>query len=281
MSLVGLRNRIEVNPPTTRLSGFLAGADVRDTDGHSLMGAEYETDTCIAGVGGEWVDDCLMTHGGLDSTGPAAAAPAVPPGANDPTQLVGVKDFQGLSDVVAGDPFTTFAGIQCDLVTNTEEAYRTKVNQKFDYVESRQIDYHMARLITNNGNDLGDCPLSNMIMNADYTSLNEYGSYANIWMSAPLMVCAASQNLVFQQLDNTWRTVNGTRVHVIAQHDNVSTKNFFLTGYVTLLRGPKETHIGYQTEDNVRRALTERIYVPLIECMAYYATATCDMPITP
>jgi hypothetical protein len=274
MTLVGFRQRIEVNPPITRLSGFLKGADVRETDGHALLGAEYETDTCIKGVGGEWIDTCINLTGGH------AQVPTGPQLGFKPTKVTTSKQFGDLDDLVAGDPFTTFAGVECDLISGDDENYLERSKRKFRYVESRQVDYHMARLITNHGNDLGDCPLSQMIMNADYTALNEYGSYPEIWMSAPLMVCAAASNLIFEQLDGRWRTVNGSWVNVIAHDDAVTDKNFFLTGYVTLLRGPEESRIGYDLQHNTRRALTERMYVPLIECMAYYATATCDMPIT-
>ena len=48
---------------------------------------------------------------------------------------------------MTGDPFTTFAGVKCDLVTRDEAGVPAEVERKFDYVESRQVDYHMARLI--------------------------------------------------------------------------------------------------------------------------------------
>jgi hypothetical protein len=280
-TLLGMRARIEVNPRTVRTSGFMAAADVRDVTDHALMGAEYETDTCIADVGGEWIDKCLMTHGGLASGGPAATAPNVPVGApNEPWTLHDHKSFQDPYDLVAGDPFTTFAGVKCDLVSFDEAEYRAKSLRKFEMVESRQVDYHMARLIENNGNDLGDCPLSQMLMNADYTALNEYGSYPLIAMSAPLALCAAAQSLIYLDANYHWRSVNGAFITTIAHDARNSTANFFMTGHVTLLRGPKETYSTVEVKDNVRHTLTERIYVPLIECMAYYATATCDAPIT-
>ena len=70
MTLAGFRRGSKSTRLERRVGGWLAMADVRDVDGPRLMGAEYETDTCIADVGGEWIDDCLNTHGGMDSNGP-------------------------------------------------------------------------------------------------------------------------------------------------------------------------------------------------------------------
>jgi hypothetical protein len=280
MTFVGFRSKIEVKPQTVRTSGFMAAADVRSVDGHALMGAEYETDTCIADVGGEWIDNCFNIYGGFDKAvaPPTPAVAAIP---NEPWQVFDKKTFQDGLDLVSGDPFTVFAGVECDLVSHTEEEYTAQSRRRLEMVESRQVDYHMARMIENNGNDLGDCPLSTMIMNADYAALNEYGSYPVIAMSAPLMLCAAAQNLIYQDVNYHWRTVNHAFVTVIAHDARNSTANFFMTGHVTLLQGPMETITVPGIEDNNRRSLSERMYVPLIECMAYYATATCDAPVTP
>ena len=198
------------------------------------------------------------------------------------------KWFGTPTDLVFGDPFTVYAGVKCDLVTLPEDKARMRAERKFDFVESRQVDYHMARLISEHGNDLGDCPLSQMVMNAEYAQVLEYGSYPTIAMSGPLAVCAASQRLIFPcppdqcvTATDMWRTVGGTYVTQIAQNDVISAKNFFLTGRVTLIRGPKQTVIAPAVGDNTNYALTERVYVPLIECMAYFGTATCDAPVTP
>ena len=285
--LLGMRTRIEATTTERRTLGFLAGAEVRDVTGTALMGAEYETEACIADVGGEWIDDCLMQFGGMDSSkaAPTASPPTSP---NDPTKLYNKKSFQDPTDVVSGDPFTTFAGVQCDMVTASEDEYRTRSQRKHGYVEGRQVDYHMARYIANNGNDMGDCPLSRMIYNAEYAAANEYGGYAYMWMSMPLLACAAQQGLIHPcppdrcvSSSSMWRTTSGNYAIGIAHNDAVTTKNFFMTGEVTLLRGPQETHVVNEVQDNVRKALTERVYVPLVECMAYYATATCDAPVTP
>lgn len=286
-TLNGMRASIEVNSSLVRRHGWLAAADVRDVDrgNHALMGAQYETEACILDDGGEWIDDCLFPNGGFASK-PPSPTPA-PPGPYTPTHPTRTKQFNTPSDLVEGDPFTVYAGLRCDLPSFNANG-QEKVERKFDYIESRQIDFHMARLIAENGNPLGDCPLSNMIMNADYTANLEYGSYAIIAMSAPLMLCAAAQRLIFPcppdacvTASDMWRTVNGTYVTQIAHDDRVTTSNFFLTGAVTLLRGPKNSYYAPEVRDNVGRALCERVYVPLIECMAYHAVATCDAPVTP
>ncbi len=286
MTLTGLRARVEANTTERRVTGWLAGAEVRDVTGHELLGAEYETEACILDDGGEFIDDCLGMTGGFAV--PPAVQP-VPPGApNDPTKVSDVKSFQTPSDLVTGDPFTTFAGIKCDMVTASEEVYLERSKRKHRYVESRQVDYHMARLISEQGNHMGDCPLSNMIYNAEYAAVNEYGGHAYMWMSMPLLLCAAQQKLISPcppdmcvSATTMWRTPSGNYAIGIAHDDRVTASNFFLTGEVLMLRGPEESHVVNDVKNNVRKALTERVYVPLIECMAYHATATCDAPVTP
>jgi hypothetical protein len=278
MALTGFRQYVEVATTPRRIAGWLAAADVRDTSGPALLGAEYETDACITDYGGEFIDGCIATKGGFSQPPPGLA---VPPGARGPTMPGRVKEFQGTGHTVTGDPFVPYAGVACLPNSLSIEAAQAQAQRRFAYVESRQVDYHLSRLITQNGNDIGDCPLSQMLANAEYAALNEYGGHALIAMSAPLVLCAASMNLLYAMGDGSLRTMAGTHVTTIAHNDAVTAKNFFLTGHVTLLRGSLNVRTATDMPNNQQYGLAERVYVPLIECMAYYGTATCDSPVTP
>lgn len=264
MTQTKARTYVEVQEPVPVPGGFMDLANIREASGTDLLGAQYLTDACAQG--GEFIDGCFF--GGVPTMAEAYPEP------------VGKKDF-GSPDVVEGDPFVVFAGAECSMLGLSEPEALARSRQRLKYVEGRQVDYHMARLLSTIGGDLGICPLSTMIMNSEYEAANRYGGYANILMSKPLLVCAFSQNLIERSGTGGLVTANGTRVAGIAHDDRVTPDNFFLTGQITLLQGTVETHTGVEVKSNKRRGLSERIYVPLIECLLYAGTATCDTPITP
>lgn len=195
-----------------------------------------------------------------------------------PTEL---KDFESPS-LIEGEPFAVYAGVECNAIGMSDAEATAAAPRRLAYVESRWVDYHLAAHIATDPDTvaLTGAPLAEMFEEAEDLLANGYGGYGTILIPKGLLVRARSQDLVERAADGSLVTVNGTRVAGIAWLSSVTALNFFAVGQITMLQGPVlPTRIVPEVvlpdgTCHPRRALAERIYVPLIECFAAAGTVT-------
>lgn len=261
---------IDVQAPVPFQGGILSVANVIPATGHSLLGAEYQSDACADGA--TWTDICysLMRDFCVNDGDDPDDDPAEPEG--------GYKTFDGEPELVEGSPFAVYAGIECKGTQGSEE----RAVQRLSYAEGRQIDQAVtAQLEATMSSDLGSMSMLEAIMAFEDAAAAGYGGYPTIVMPRSSVVCAMAQRLVFPGPDNVLMTANGTRVANTAQSTPGLDNNIYLTGQITLIQGEVMSHVvpSVTRPDGTcdpERALAERMYVPLVECLVVGATAECD-----
>jgi hypothetical protein len=255
--ITGAREFIDAPPVTPLGGGVRAVAHVVPTTGHALMGAQFTTDAC-AEVG-EWAEWCD----------------------NSPT---GQKVFDGSYEVVEGDPFAVYAGVDCAFETPAEAAARA--TRRLELNEGRSIDTHVVALAEVTAVDLGGpFSLSEGIGVAEAYAAMVYGGQPTLLIPRLLVPCGCGGNLLTSNLDGSLTTCSGSRVaNVTTQIDEpvvATTAMLYVTGQITLLQGPVVT-IAVPSQPHANgtfapaRALAERIYVPLLECLVAKVEVSCS-----
>ena len=193
------------------------------------------------------------------------------------------KLFESPELIESEDAFAVYAGVDCFVVGSSDSEAAQRARLRLSYVEGAQVDLHMQAVLTTIGTDLATDDVGGMIATADLIAALEYGGYPTILMSRDMLVHAFAGEYVTRAPDGGLETANGTRVAGIAWDPAIGPENFFLVGQITLIQGPIQDHIVPETvlPDGTcvgRRALAERIYVPLIDCLAYAGVATVTSP---
>lgn len=191
-----------------------------------------------------------------------------------------LKTFESPS-LIEGEAFAVYGGIECNSMGMPDAEAEARADRRLGYVESRWVDYHMAAQIAADPATvaLTGAPLDEMFEEAEDLLANGYGGYGTILIPKGMLVRARSLQLVERAADGSLVTVNGTRVAGIAWLSTVTPLNFFAVGQITMLQGAVLPRIAPEMvlPDGTcqpRRALAERIYVPLIECFAAAGTVT-------
>jgi hypothetical protein len=256
--ITGARTFIDAPPVTPLGGGVLAAARVISTTGHALMGAQFLSDAC-GGPLEEWDEWCE----------------------NNP---VARKLFDGSYELVEGDPFLVYAGVDCAL-DGVAEA-KTRATNKLTLNEGRNVDTHVLELAEAEANDLGGpFPLNEAIGVAEAYAATVYGGKPTLLIPRLVVPCACGSNLLHTNLDGTLTTCSGSLVAPVTTPvlgpvtSAVST--IYVTGQITLLQGaisafsvPSQLH-GDGTFAPAR-ALAERIYVPLLDCFVAKVEASCS-----
>jgi hypothetical protein len=100
-NIAGARRYIEVPAPAPKVGGLFAVARVIDTtDPHDLLGAEYQTDSCLP-----------AQHWSAGNCGYGYPESLCNP---DPDPVATLKTLRGIGTLVTGDPFTVYDGIECE-----------------------------------------------------------------------------------------------------------------------------------------------------------------------
>lgn len=251
--------------------GILKVADVIAATDHALIGVETVTDACAEGA--VWDDICYTTDGVF--CGPGITAPTL------------TKTFEGV-DTLEGSPFTVYAGVDCRRlgVPSDEES---RARKRLAYSEGRLVDYHVQELLDAGALDLTPTPGTSVpIAEAvgileDYAS-QVYGGVPYIHGVQSTIACGHAES-VFDMVGGEIRTLNGSVVSNLHTPAPVpATKYLYVTGYVRLFQGPvitfdvpevvREDGAGLPVCDPAR-ALAERIYIPLIECLAARVEVDC------
>jgi hypothetical protein len=256
--ITGARNWIDVPAVLPATGGILDAARVIDTsDPHDLLGAEYLSDACAEGY--VWDEFCTIT-------------PAAP------------KTFDDAYDLVTGDPFVVYTGVACDIQRLDEAAERAR--RRLAYTERHQVDEQVRLLLEATGSDLGTGPFGvpQGIGIGEAFATTVYGGVPTFVIPRVAVACACSGvGGIRTNLDGSLMTCQGSRVANIAGPPpfDADTMTMYVTGQITLIRGPVNTYSVPPMTDDVGvlhppRALAERLYVPLVECLVAKIEVSCS-----
>jgi len=267
MSIQIAKKYIEVSPVTPYPGGVLSVANVIDVgDGdHALLGAEYQTNACA--VGGIWDEYCYAEDQNLCE------------GTTPPPPVGGYKDLDEQPDFVNGDPWAVYAGVECSRPGDLPD--EAAARERLGYVESRQVDQRVWVEVGSGADPITGGTLLQAVAEAEDIAAQEYGGVATLLVPRGLVTCGYSNDIfVWDPLEGVHKTHQGTLVANVA----VVAEEIRLTGRITLVRGPVLTQSAPEIVRpdgtcDPRRALAERPYVGLYECMKYAGPATCGSPI--
>ena len=274
--LTGARTRIELQPPPLAQRGILQTARVIPVTGHQLLGVEAVIDWC-----GVWAEQWAGTW----CATPQAQCPAVV------SQTATPKTFEDRTGTVEGDPIVIFAGSDCP--TDTLQERQDKAERALTYGESARLDIALQEWLdaewTANGGttphafDSIECGIGAM----DAFIAGAYSGRGVIWLPLPLAAAAYGKGVCYRELDGGLVSPGDNHVAVVLTPqpiDQATAYEAWATGAVTLLQGPVESHsvppmIAKDGTCAPARALAERVYVPIVECIIEKFTLTC--PVTP
>ena len=259
MSMItGARAWIELPTPEPLGGGVVSVARVIDTTGHVLMGVEGQTDACATVE--DWDEWCT-------------------------TAPVGRKLFDGPWEYVSGDPFAVYAGVSCDLQKLDEAESRARA--RLDLGESRGVDYHVDALLAADPDVVnlgGPFRLSEAIGVAEAFAATVYGGKPTLLIPRVVLPCDPTQ---FESSPGgTLTTKAGSLVGPLTTAITVpyvaEPHTMYVTGSITLLRGPVNSYSVPQQVSDLgpgfapMRALAERVYVPVFDCLVAKVEVTCS-----
>jgi hypothetical protein len=257
--ITGARTFVELPTPTPLGGGVLSVANVIDTSGYELMGVEALTDACSSAE--VWEEWCTTTP-------------------------LGRKIFEDTLDHVVGDPFAVYAGIACDLQRTDEAADRATA--RLGYAESRGVDFHVEADLASAAGvvDLGGpFSVAQGIGVAEAFAATVYGGVPTLLIPRLLVQCACENGALTRNLDGSLETCAGSKVAPLTTPltvpVTVTSATLYVSGSVTVYRGPVETiSVPQQVFDDgtfePARALAERIYVPVFDCLVAKVDVTCS-----
>jgi hypothetical protein len=259
MSMItGARTRITLPAPPPLGGGVMSVAEVIDVTGTALMGVEGESDACT--LVHTWDEWCTMT----------------------PT---GRKDFDDAPGYFTGDPFAIYSGVSCDLQRLDESEARAK--RMLAYTESRAVDFHVGELLSTHPDleDLGGpFALATAVGIAEAYAATVYGGQPTLLVPRQVVPCGCA-GAFKANLDGTLHTCAGSRVAPLTTHvDDLPVLDgpvtMYVVGMITLLRGPvMSVSVPQQIFDDgtfaPMRALAERIFVPIFDCLVAKVEVTC------
>ncbi len=268
------RTYLDVPPVPIAPGGIQAVARVIDVSNpHDLMGTHYETDACASVE--RWEQWCIPV--------PDCATPPAPEN---------VKNFvSDPMELIVGDPFALYDGVACPLAQaqwNMERASR-----RFDYGERAGIDLaitdRLAADAIGDPIDLGGpFPLPEAIGAAEALASHLYGGVPTLLIPTLVVACGCNSSLISRGFDGSLVSCHGSLVASVITSQQVGapphppTVTMYVTGMITLLRGPKMEFTApgssFDCDGNSvpPRALVERLYVPLIECLVGKVEVSCS-----
>jgi len=248
----------ELAPPEPLVGGILSAARVIDVTGHELLGIEATTDACAEAA--EWTEWCSAT------------------GAK--------KVFDDVPQWIVADPVAVYAGVECDMQT-LEEGY-ARAARRLAYGESRMLDYIVAARLEADPDTVdlgGPLPIGSGIGAAEAFAATVYGGVPTLLIPRIVLGCACGPGMFGRDGDGSLTTCTGAKVvplttPVTIPFDQASEGTMFVTGQITVLRGPVMTFSVPAMTDGAGvlhppRALAERIFVPIFECLVGKLEVTC------
>jgi hypothetical protein len=256
--ITGARAWIDLPTPEPLGGGVVSVARVIDTSGHELMGVESQTDACATVE--EWTEWCDIS----------------------PT---GRKVFEDALEYVWGDPFAVYTGVSCDLQKLDEAESRARA--RLDLGESRGVDQHVDALLAVDPDvvDLGGpFPLNQAIGVAEAFAATVYGGKPTLLIPRVVIPCdpTAFESSPGGTLTTKAGSLVGPLTTAIAVPYVEAPVTMYVTGSITLLRGPVNSFsVPQQVTDfgpdfAPMRALAERVYVPVFDCLVAKVEVTCS-----
>jgi hypothetical protein len=257
--ITGAREFIELETPSPTPGGVMSVARVIDTSGHCLMGVEAISDACATAE--EWIEWCTM-------------------------EPAGTKEFADELEYRTGDPFAVYAGVACDLqrLDDGERRARTRLG----LAEGRTVDLHIGAELEADVSvvDLGGpFPIAQAIGAAEAFAATVYGGAPTLLIPRQYVQCGCGNGALKANLDGTLTTCTGSMVAAITAPVSVPVTftgaTMFVTGSITILRGPVHAFsVPQQPADDgsfaPMRALAERVYVPIFDCLVAKVEVTCS-----
>jgi len=256
--ITGARTYIDAPPVTPLGGGVLSVARVIPTTGHALMGAQFLSEACGEELE-EWDEWC----------------------ANNP---VARKLFDSSYEVVEGDPFLVYAGTDC--FWNSLDEAKTRASNKLTLNEGRNVDTHVLALAEATAVDIGGpFGVNEAIGAAEAYAATVYGGRPTLLIPRRFVPCGCLSGLLKSNLDGSLTTCSGSLVAPVTTPvvgiGAEESATIYVTGQITLLQGPITSFsVSQQPHGDgtfaPARALAERIYVPLLECLVAKVEATCS-----
>lgn len=265
MSISAAKRYIEIAPVEQAIGGVLSVANVIDVPegDHALLGAHYQTDACAEG--GTWDEFCFST----DQTWCSGVTPTPP--------AAGYKDLDEQPSLVEGVPFAVYAGVECQ--QPGDPAPEGRARDRLGFVSNRWVDQNVWGAVSDGATAGTGGSIIEAVAEAEVLAGMQYGGVATLLVPKDLVVCGYSDDVfVWDPLDQVHKTHQGT---LVANVSGVNADEILLTGRISLVRGPVLTTTVPETirpdgTCDPKRALAERVYVPLWECMQYAIPATCN-----
>jgi hypothetical protein len=258
--IAGARQWIDLPDPEPLRGGVLSVARVIDApDPHALMGVQAQTDACAEIE--MWTQWCDMT--------PATE-----------------KTFEGAKEVVVGDPFALYVGVACDLQRIDEAQERAR--RRFGFAESRSLDAALYPTLETLADDLATATLgvAQGIGAAEAYAATFYGGAPTLLIPRQFAGCACQSGALKTNLDGTLTTCAGSKVGLITApvtlpFTDASSAEIYVTGQIVLLRGEMiAKSVPQQVFDDgtfaPARALAERLYVPVFDCLVAKVAVACS-----
>lgn len=195
-----------------------------------------------------------------------------------PTPDVGVdKVFDKFETVVEADPFTLYKGIEYAMLLGQQP----DVAAHFSAGESYGVEKALQPLLNTLATDITPTP-GTPVTNIKYALgfLEQYA--ANNYAGLPLMhgnkvAVSLAADFIEEAGDFKLATVQGTPIASAggygpagpgARTAGAGTAWLYISGGVTILRGPLDTYPAYNLKDNRAVVLAERTYVPIVDSFA-------------
>lgn len=260
---------VYVNAPVAppRKGGLLDVATVIDRpDGIWAMGQQWDSEVCGA-IGSYDSDACLVFPDGQTK------------------DVVGIAADEAL-------PFVTHAVVACGLLVGADR-YAQHARALLDSHESNAVEDRLAnRWIDDTTAQFVTTPHNIVESFAVLEGLGAlYGAAPIIHLTPEWATRAAAAHLLtWDAIPGELTTMLGTRVAVGGGYRGPSQDNhgattpaadqgwLFVTGWVTLERGPVTEAVADDVVKNTRYALAERIYIPFVDCLVGAVLADSVFP---
>jgi hypothetical protein len=178
-------------------------------------------------------------------------------------------------NLVEGMPFAISASVSCDI--DTLERHRARAARILMYDERRLVDaqFEAAALATTTSIGANQTSIVKAVGAAEHFLAGSYGGLGVILAPVHAVTAMCAANIVCRnELDGRLYTCQGTPVAGLAVGAavNAGVIPIYATGRITLLRGPVNMYDAPSSFDGTEwlppRAIAQRIYVPLVECVA-------------
>jgi len=242
--------RIDAPARAPRKGGLLTVANVQDApDSHAAFGVEFQSFAMCGEFGnGLWAAPCASSSSDLD------------------LMFDDEKQFSG-PQVITGDPFAVYAGVECDLLGSYGAEARARLESGEEYTVSRAYAATLAPEFADSGNSLGTFAPGNTvgaIAALEQAAATTYGGLPIIHMAPYLASLAVSQRAAFiDPLTGLLTTGLGTP---IAAGAGYPADRMWATGEVHIWRTPVRTYDVPDVRTNTAQTLAERIYVVATDC---------------